>query len=119
MALLKEGLWGIVQGTEVAPDAGEAAVMARFAGCQDKALAIIGLSIDPMLLYLLDGIDDPKEAWLKLHDQYCKKTWAKQLKLQKRLHLLRLREGCAGAYSADDRGVLRSGRDGFSTDGGG
>ena len=42
----------------------------------NKALAILGLSIDPTLLYLLDGIDDPKAAWKKLHDQYCKKTWA-------------------------------------------
>ena len=45
MALLRDGLWGIVQGMEVAP--GEAAVVAKFNVRWDKALAILGLSIDP------------------------------------------------------------------------
>ena len=56
---------------------------------------MLGLSIDPTLLYLLDGIDDPKAAWKKLHNQYCKKTWANKLELRKKLHTLRLREGVA------------------------
>ena len=50
MVLLKEGLWGIVQGTEAAPD-GDTAATARFIGCRDKALAMLGLSIDPTLLW--------------------------------------------------------------------
>ena len=58
-----------------------------------EALATLGSSIDPTLLYLLDGIDDPKAAWKKLHDQYCKKIWANKLELRKKLHSLRLREG--------------------------
>lgn len=91
LALLRDGLWGIVQGTEVAP--GEAAALAKFNVRRDKALAIVGLSIDPTLLYLLDGIDDPGAAWKKLHDQYCKKTWANKLELRKKLHALRLNEG--------------------------
>ena len=91
MALLKDGLWGIVQGTDVAP--AEAAAVVKFNMRRDKALAIIGLSVDPTLLYLLDGIDDPKAAWKKLHDQYCKNTWANKLELWKKLHSLRLDEG--------------------------
>lgn len=43
-------------------------------------------------MYLLDGIDDPKEVWEKLHDQYFKKMWANKLELRKRLHTLRLKE---------------------------
>ncbi len=69
------------------------AVRANFVGRQDKALATIGLSIDPTLLYLLDGIDDPKMAWKALHDQFCKKTWANKLELRRKLHSLRLGEG--------------------------
>ena len=91
MALLRDGLWGIVQGTEAAP--GEAVALAKFNVRRDRALAILGLSVDPALLYLMDGIDDPKEAWKKLHDQYCKKTWANKLELRKKLHYLRLSEG--------------------------
>ncbi len=88
MALLKDGLWGIVQGSEVAP-ADAADLNIRW----DKALAILGLSINPTLLYLLDGVNDPKVAWKKLHDQYCENTWANKLELRKRLHSLRLNEG--------------------------
>ena len=36
MALLKEGLWGIVQGTEVAPGGGNAAALAKFIGVETR-----------------------------------------------------------------------------------
>ena len=62
----------------------EAAAVVKFNMRRDKALAIIGLSVDPTLLYLLDGIDDPKAAWKKLHDQYCKNTLANKLELRKK-----------------------------------
>jgi hypothetical protein len=90
MVLLKDGLWGIAQVTKVAP---ADAVAAKFNMQRDKALAIVGLSFDPTLLYLLDGIDDPKVAWKRLHDQYCEITWANKLELRKRLHSLRLSGG--------------------------
>ena len=93
LTLLKEGLWGVVQGTETAPAEENADARAKFVGRRDKALATLGLSVDPTLLYLLDGIDDPKEAWKKLNDQFCKKTWANKLELRKKLHTLRLKEG--------------------------
>ena len=53
MALVKDGLWGIVSGTETAPASTEAEKFAKFVGRRDKALAIIVLSVDPSLLYLL------------------------------------------------------------------
>ena len=56
-------------------------------------MATLGLSVDPTFLYLLDGTDDPKEAWKKLNDQFCTKTWANKLELRKKLHTLRLKEG--------------------------
>ena len=68
----------------------EAAAVAKFNQRRDKALAIIGLSIDPTLLYLLN---EPNAAWKKLHNQYCKNTWANRLELRKKLHSLRLNEG--------------------------
>ncbi len=42
---------------------------------------------------ILDAIDDPKEAWDKLGEHYCKRTWANRFELRNKLHLLRLREG--------------------------
>ena len=48
MALIKEGLWNIVCGTEVAPGEGDAGY-SKFVGRRDKALAIVVLSADPTL----------------------------------------------------------------------
>ena len=60
MALVKDGLWSIVSGTETAPASTEAEKFAKFVSRRDKALAIIVLSVDPSLLYLLG---DPEDLW--------------------------------------------------------
>ena len=91
MALMKDGLWGIVNGTEVAP--AEAEPLAKFNTRRDKALAIIVLSVDPTLLYLVGDPTDPIVVWTKLADQFQKKTWANKLHLRKRLYSMRLKEG--------------------------
>ena len=60
MTLMKEGLWTIVNGTEVPPaDGADEAVVTRYIARKDRALATIVLSIDPSLLYLLG---EPKDA---------------------------------------------------------
>ena len=92
-ALMKEGLWGIVNGTDVAPAQSEADKFTKFVTRRDNALAIIVLSIDPSLLYLLGDPEDPKVVWKKQADQFQKKTWANKLALRCRLNNLRLREG--------------------------
>lgn len=65
MALLKDGLWKIVDGTEVAPEETDANYR-KFEGRRDKALATIVLSVDPTLLYLIGEPTDPKAVWTKL-----------------------------------------------------
>ena len=52
MALMKDGLWGIVSEAKTRPTAG-AEAQAKFDKLCDKALAIIVLSIDTSLLYLI------------------------------------------------------------------
>ena len=93
MALVKDGLWSIVSGTETAPAATEAEKFAKFVSRRDKALAIIVLSVDPSLLYLLGDPEDPVAVWKKLSDQFQKKTWANKLSLRRRLNNLRLKDG--------------------------
>ena len=93
MALMKEGLWGIVSGTENAPPEREADKRAKFVARRDKALAIIVLSVEPTLLYLLGDPEDPVAVWKKLSDQFQRKTWANKLELRRRLYALRLKEG--------------------------
>ena len=93
MALVKDGLWSIVSGTQTAPADTEAEKFAKFVSRRDKALAIIVLSVDPSLLYLLGDPEDPVAVWKKLSDQFQKKTWANKLSLRRRLSNLRLKDG--------------------------
>ena len=91
MVLMREGLWSIVSDTEQAPPNDEEENVTKFAAHRDRALALIVLSIEPSLLYLLGDPDDPVVVWQKLSDQIQKKTWAN--KLWKRLYSLKMRKG--------------------------
>jgi len=54
MALIREGLWGIVAGAETVPAAEDkAGNRAKFIARRDRALATIVLAVDQQLLYLL------------------------------------------------------------------
>ena len=93
MALVKDGLWGIVSGSETAPTEG-ADQQAKFAARKDKALAIIVLAVEPSLLYLI-GADptDPVVVWKALADHFQRNTWANKLELKRKLFSMRLAEG--------------------------
>ena len=94
MALVREGLWGIVAETETIPVAeDEAGSRAKFIARRDGALAIIVLAVDTKLLYLLGEPTDPVDVWTKLQAQFQKKTWANKLALRRRLHSLQLKDG--------------------------
>ena len=93
MTLIKEGLWKIVEGTEVAPLDESQPTFAKFMSRRDRALAIVVLSVEPSLLYLIGEPEDPGQAWKKLRDQFMKKTWANKLELRRKLYSLRLKEG--------------------------
>lgn len=93
MALMKENVWSIVSGAEVAPDGAEADKLAKFVVRRNKALAIIVLSVNTSLLYLLGDPEDPVVVWKKLSEQFQKKTWANKLCLRRKLNNLQLREG--------------------------
>ena len=82
MALMKEGLWGIVNRTETPPDDSQAYKYAKFMARRDRALAIIALSVDPTLLYLLGDPENPVMVLKKLLDQFQKMTWANKLELR-------------------------------------
>ena len=94
MALVKEGLWGIVNETEEipVPDEDEDEKIQRYILRQDRALALIVLSIEPALLYLLGDPQDPVEVWEKLAKQFQRKTWANKLALRRKLYGMKLKE---------------------------
>lgn len=91
MALMKDGLWSIVNGSERAPEA--VGDRPKFMARKDRALATIVLSVDPSLLYLIGTPEDPVEVWSKLENQFQKKTWANKLELRRKLYSLRLKDG--------------------------
>ena len=94
MALMKDGLWNIVNGSEHPPaETDSEEKKAKFAARKDRALATVVLSVDPSLLYLLGSPEDPKAVWDKLAGQFQKKTWANKLELRRKLYALQLREG--------------------------
>ena len=72
MALVHDGLWGIVSGTETVPDPGQE--RQKFLARRDRALATIVLAVDPSLLYLLGDPEDPVAVWKKLQNQFQKKV---------------------------------------------
>lgn len=55
-------------------------------GKKNRALAIIVLSLDPSLLYLLGEPSEPDDVWTTLVNQFLKKTWANKLALWRKLH---------------------------------
>ena len=94
MALLKQGVWKIVEGTEVCPDEyDQPANYRKFCERRDRALSTIVLAVETSLLYLLGDPQDPMEVWNKLCDQFQKKTWANKLTLRRRLYSLKLKDG--------------------------
>ena len=93
MALVHDGLWGIVSGSETAPSVEDADRLSKFTARRYRALATIVLAVEPSLLYLIGDPEDPVVVWKKLQDQFQKKTWAKKLALQRKLHSLQLRDG--------------------------
>ena len=94
MTLMKDGLWGILTEEELRPHAGATADQrAKFQKRWEKALALIVLSIDPSLLYLIGEPTSPIEVWTVLENQFQKKTWANKLHLRRKLYALRLKEG--------------------------
>jgi Zinc knuckle. len=90
MALMKDGVWSIVDGSEVEPTVGDADV-AKYASRRDRAPAIIVLAVDTRLLYLLGNPQNPTEVWRLLEEQFQKKTWANKLDLRRGLFACQLR----------------------------
>ena len=93
MALVRDGLWELVDGSETLADDANAETTSKFNKRRDRALAIIVLSIDPSLLYLLGDPKDTVVVWTVLSNQFQKNTWANRLTLRRRLHSIRLRDG--------------------------
>ena len=81
---MKEKLWNIVDGTEAAQWSGPR---------RDRTVAIIVLSLEPSLLYLVGDPEDLATVWGKLKNQFQKRKWDNKLELRRILFSLRLKNG--------------------------
>ena len=92
MALIRDGVWNIVNGTEIVPDSWtKMGLHAKYLSRKDRTLATILLSLELSLLYLIGDPDDPGLVWKNFADQF-QKTWANRLALRRRLYSLKLKE---------------------------
>ena len=89
MTLLKEGLWGIVNGSVDVPN--DTAALHKYRAKKDRALAIIVLAVEPSLLYLLGDPQEPQLVWEKLQQQFQRKSWCNKLVLRRKLYNLKLK----------------------------
>ena len=74
MLLIKEGLYGYINGSEVEPASSDVSALTKYHAQREKALAKIVLAIDPKLLYLISDPSDPATVWTKLRDMFQKKS---------------------------------------------
>ena len=63
MILMKQGVWKIVNETEVAPDENNIVAWNKYHDRRDKALSTLVLAVEPSLLYLLGDPEDPVVVW--------------------------------------------------------
>ena len=92
MALMKDGLWKLIDGTEVVSPQKEVEKYAKYVAKKNKALAIVVLSVEPSLFYLLEEPQNPVIVWNKLAAQFQKKPRANKLAVQRKLYSLLLKE---------------------------
>ena len=62
MALVKDGLWGVVDGTDTDPGTENVEARRKYLSTRDRALAMIVLSMEPSLLYLIGDPQDPGKS---------------------------------------------------------
>ena len=71
MALIRDGLWNIVNETETAPNSRTDAILhTKYLSGIYHTLATIILSVEPSVLYLIRDSDDPAVVWEKLADNF-------------------------------------------------
>ena len=95
MALIRDDLWDIVNGTEEKPnDAASDEDKKKFKTRSNKALSMIVLSMKPELHYLVGREpEDPVTVWTDLANHFERKTWGNRYELWKRLFSIpRLKE---------------------------
>jgi hypothetical protein len=91
--LMAKGLWGIVDGTETVPGAGQAAARAEFNKRSQKAQATIVLGISTTQLYLVTTCETAKDMWDVLKQHFERDSLANKIYLKKQYFRMEMKDG--------------------------
>lgn len=104
MALIRDDLWEITNGSEKAPGGDASAEdKKKFKSRNNKALSMVVLSTKPELHYLVGREpEDPAVVWKNLADHFQRKTWGNCYELWKRLFNMPRMKGIRDGGSANE-----------------
>lgn len=90
---MRDGLWGIVAGTE--PEPADRDQRVKYQDRKDRAMGTLILTISTQLLYVLGTPTPtcPRALWTILEGQFQRKSWPNISAKRKKLHGLRMSEG--------------------------
>ena len=109
---MRDGLWGIVDGTTGSPSRSKPEDFEKYVSRKDRALSTIVLSIEPSLLYMIGDPTDPSAVWQKLVDQFQARTWTNRLALWRKLNALHLNDGECVQNHINCRDLIRNEQNG-------
>ena len=89
MMLMRDELWGLVDGTEVAP----AELTAVYTRKLAKATATIGLTVDDSFLLMIGDKETPKAMWDALKEHFQSDSLANELFLRRKFYQARMSDG--------------------------
>lgn len=79
--LLDKNPWGIVTGTEKAPDPNDVAANKDYQSRICAALSVIYLNVEPGFRRIIENINDPQAAWKKLQTHFQPDNRARPMQL--------------------------------------
>lgn len=68
--LLDKNAWGIVNGTEKPPESSDTAITKEYQTTVRSALSIVYLNVEVEFCSIIENIDNPHAAWLKLKTDF-------------------------------------------------
>ena len=94
LVLMERGLWGFVEGTEVAPDdTATTTVRNSYRLRSDKAYSLIALSVQKDLQVHISSTIDPRAAWEILQKQFECVSITQIVRLNRRFYAATMKEG--------------------------
>ena len=93
MMLMKDGLWGLIDGTDVLEGPPNQPELSAYSRKVAKAIATIGLSVDDSFLLMIGDKETPKAMWDALKEHFQSDSLANELFLRRKFYQSRMSNG--------------------------